>query len=217
MARQSKIEKYGLQNRALELRNNGKSYNEIAITLSKENNVKLSSMAAKRYFDNFSQLVDKKTVEVIKEDKRRVVKSINQTYDIIQTQLFISQKVLEKFNDVESIADTVEKVSDTAINIMKEMNIKISPHEFAVNIEKSISRNIKDYVLLTKEVRENNKFLSDLKEKIYDFQVVQEFISIFIDKFQERDPQITQEILKEISANPRMKWLAEEQKRLRGG
>ncbi|MBU5314305.1 hypothetical protein KQI38_19975 [Tissierella carlieri] len=96
------------------------------------------------------------------------------------------------------------------------MGAKVTAEDFAYNIEKSISRNIKDYTMLTREVRENNKFLSELKEKIYDFQLVQGFISIFISEFEKYDSAITEKALKEISNNLRIKWLAEEQRRIRG-
>ena len=216
MARPSKIEKYGLQDKVLKLRNNGKTYKEIANIVMKEDKVKISEMAVLRWVEKHEEKVDEKAVEVIKGDKRRVAKSINQTYDIIQTQLDVSQRVLNKLDGIESISEIVEEVSQTAIRLMREMGVRVTPEEFAYNIEKNISRNIKDYTMLTKEVRENNKFLSELKEKIYDFQLIQEFISIFVSEFDKYDPVITQKVLKEISNNPRMKWLADEQSRIRG-
>ena len=65
--------------------------------------------------------------------------------------------------------------------------------------------------MLIREVRENNKFLLDLKSKIYDFQIVQEFIILFIQEFKKYDTETTLKVLEEIAANGRLKWLAEEQ------
>ncbi|MBU5256840.1 hypothetical protein [Tissierella praeacuta] len=217
MARPSKIEQHGLEDKILKLRNNDKTYNEIVNIVKEQDNIKISEMAVKRWLDKHEDKVDEKAVEVIREDKRRVAKSINQTYDIIQTQLDVSQRVLNKLDGIESISEVVENVSETAVRLMQNMGAKITPMEFAYNIEKSISRNIKDYTMLTREVRENNKFLSELKEKIYDFQLVQEFINIFIAEFEKHDPAVTGKVLKEISNNPRMRWIAEEQRRIRGG
>ncbi|WP_352404520.1 hypothetical protein [Sporanaerobacter acetigenes] len=216
MARLTKIEKHELQDKVIKLRNNGKTYNEIASIVKKEDRIKISDMAVKRFLDKHGELVDEKAVEVIKEDKRRVVKSINQTYDIIQTQLDVSNRVLNKLDGIETISEIVERVSQTAISLMRDMGVRITPEEFAYNIEKSISNNIKDYTMLTREVRENNKFLADLKSKIYDFQLIQEFISIFVSEFDKYDPATTQKVLREISNNPRMRWIAEEQRRVRG-
>ncbi|WP_353096326.1 hypothetical protein [Tissierella praeacuta] len=217
MARPSKIEQHGLEDKILKLRNNDKTYNEIVDIVKEENKVKLSAMAIKRWLDKHEDKIDEKAVEVIREDKRRVVKSVNQAYDIIQTQLDVSQRVLNKLDGIESISEVVEEVSQVAVRLMQDMGVKVTPMEFAYNVEKSISRNIKDYTMLTREVRENNKFLSELKEKIYDFQLVQEFINIFITEFEKYDPAVTGKVLKEISNNPRMKWIAEEQRRIRGG
>lgn len=209
MARVSKIEKYGLQDKILKLKNNGKSLNDIVKIVKKEDNVKLSPMAVKRWLDKHEEKIEEKAIEVIREDKRRVVKSINQTYDIIQTQLDVSQRVLNKLNDIDSISEIVKKVTETAVYMMQDMGIKITPEEFALNIEKSISRNIKDYTLLTKEVRENNKFLADLKEKIYDFSLLQEFVLLFIEKFKEKDPETTLKVLREIKADKRLRRIIE--------
>lgn len=217
MARPSKIEQHGLVDKVIELRNNDKTYNDIVSIVMEEDNVKISDMAVKRFLDKHETKIDEKAVEVIKEDKRRVVKSINQTYDIIQTQLDVSQRVLSKLDGIESISEVVESVSEAAIRLMKDMGIRVTLEEFAYNVERGVSRNIKDYTMLTKEIRENNKFLSDLKEKIYDFQLIQEFITMFVNEFEKYDPAITEKVLKEISNNPRMRWIAEEQKRIRGG
>lgn len=216
MGRRTKIEKHGLADKVIKLRNNGKTYNDIVITLKEEDDFEISNMAVKRFLDKHEEKVSEMAVEVIREDKRRVMKSVNHSYDIIQTQLDVSNRVLDKLDSVESISDTVEEVSQTAIKIMRDMGVKITPEEFAYNIDKAISRNIKDYTMLTREVRENNKFLADLKSKIYDFQLIQDFITIFISEFDKHDPVTTQKVLKEISNNPRMKWIAEEQRRIRG-
>ncbi|MTI49465.1 MAG: hypothetical protein FH761_16655 [Firmicutes bacterium] len=209
MPRQSKIEKHGLEDKVLDLRNKGKSLNDIVKILKTENKITLSNMSVQRWLEKHEYKVDEKAVEVIKEDKRRVVKSINKTYDIIQTQLDVSQRVLDKLNVIDDIETVIEEKTKAAIYLMQNMGRNITPEEFAQNIEKNISKNISDYTKLTKEIRENNKFLSDLKEKIYDFQIVQEFIQIFIDEFAKKNKDITSEVLEELSNNSRLKWLAD--------
>lgn len=216
MARPTKIEKHGLVDKVIDLRNNGKTYNDIVIIVKKEDNITLSDMAVKRFLDKYEDKVDEKAIEVIKEDKRRVMKTVNHTYDIIESQLDISNRVLNKLDDIDSIENILRDVSGVAIQLIKEQGYKVSPGEFAHNIEKSISKNIKDYTMLTREVRENNKFLADLKSKIYDFQIIQEFISLFIEEFEKYDKETTLKVLNEIATNNRLKWLAEEQLRIRG-
>ncbi len=215
MAKPSKIEALGLQDKVIALRNNGKSYNDIVITLKEEDNVKISNMAVKRYLDNIKEKIDKKSIEVIKQDKRRITKSINQTYDIINAQLDISNQVLKKLNDIQDVDSMINKITDSAEKLMK-LGIEISDREFADQVAFRISDNIKDFTTLTREVRENNKFLADLQSKIYDFSLLEEFTSIFISEFEKYDSSLTQKVLNDIASNPRMKWLAEEQQRLRG-
>lgn len=45
MARLTKIEKHGLVDKVIELRNNDKTYNDIVSIVMKEDNVKISEMA----------------------------------------------------------------------------------------------------------------------------------------------------------------------------
>ncbi|WP_333637794.1 hypothetical protein [Tissierella praeacuta] len=217
MARPSKIEQYGLEDKILKLRNNDKTFNEIVDIVKEEDNVNLSAMAVKRWLDKHEDKIDEKAVEVIREDKRRVAKSINQTYDIIQTQLDISNRVLNKLDGIDDIESIIIKAAKDAFDYTEFIGHGITLGQFADSIGKRISDNIKDYTMLTREVRENNKFLAELKSKIYDFQLIQEFISIFVSEFEKYDPVTTDKVLKEISNNPRMRWIAEEQRRIRGG
>lgn len=216
MARPTKIEKHGLVDKVIELRNNDKTYNDIVSIVMKEDNVKISEMAVKRFLDKHEEKIDEKAVEIIKEDKRRVMKTVNHTYDIIETQLDISQRVLSKLDGIDDISTIIEAASENTVKMMQEMGIGITPSKFAEYVGKKISDNIKDYTMLTREVRENNKFLSDLKSKIYDFQIVQEFINLFIQEFEKYDTETTLKVLEEIAANGRLKWLADEQLRIRG-
>jgi len=208
MARPSKIEKHGLQDKVIKLRNNGKTYNEIASIVKKEDKIKISDMAVKRFLDKHGELVDEKAVEVIKEDKRRVAKSLNYTYNVIQSQLDVSCKVLNKLELIEDTDHLIDKITESATALMKH-GMKVSPPAFAEQIAQQISDNILDFTRLTKEVRENNKFLADLQSKIYDFSLLQEFVILFIDKFKREDPDTTLKVLKEIKADSRMRRIIE--------
>ena len=212
MARPSKIEQHGLQDKIIELRNNDKTYNEIVDIVIKEDNIKISEMAVKRFLDKHGELVDEKAVEVIKEDKRRVAKSLNYTYDVIQSQLDMSNKVLEKLDGIQDIDGLIDKVTESAKSLMGH-GMNITSFEFAAQIANQISDNILDFTRLTREVRENNKFLADLQSRIYDFSLFQEFVLLFIGKFKRESPELTLKVLKEIRKDPRMKMLIESSER----
>lgn len=208
MARPSKIEKHGLQDKVIALRNEGESYNAIARIVKQEDNVKISDMAVKRFMDKYEEKVDEKAVEVIKEDKRRVAKSVNYTYDIIQSQLNISCKVLNKLELIEDIDHLIDKVTENTMMLL-DKGMEVDPDGFAAYMSRRISDNIKDFTTLTKEVRENNRFLAELQSKIYDFSLLQEFIILFIDKFKREDPDTTLKVLREIKADNRMRRIIE--------
>lgn len=216
MARLSKIDKAGLGGEVIKLRNKGKTFKEIALILKDNFNLKVSHTSVSNYVNNHEEKVDEKAIEVIKQDERRIMKSVNYAYDIIQTQLDVSNRVLNKLDDIDDMETVVKNTFNNAMDYTKIIGKKISPDEFYEGVAKRISENIRDYTLLTKEIRENNKFLADLKSKIYDFQIVQEFINLFIKEFEKVDPAAAIKVLESIAANERLKWLAEEQIRIRG-
>jgi len=204
----SKIEKYGLEEKVLALRYNDKnnvmSYNDIAKTISKKSGHKISTMAVKRFIDKHEQSLKEKAPTVIKEDKRRITKSLNQTYDVIQSQLDISNRVLEKLDKYEDIEAVLERVIQSAECYDSDKMDRWL--RMAVN---SLQNNIYSFTALTKEVRENNKFLADLQSKIYDFSILQEFVYLFIEEFKKKDPQLTLEILRELKTNKRIRRIIE--------
>ncbi|CAK7080436.1 hypothetical protein [Tissierella sp.] len=212
MARPSKIEQHGLEDKILKLRNNDKTFNEIVDIVKEENNVKLSVMAVKRWVDKHEDKIDEKAVEVIREDKRRVAKSLNYTYDVIQSQLNISCRVLNKLELIQDTDHLIDKITESA-KVLMDHGMEISSFDFTNQIAEQISDNILDFTRLTREVRENNKFLADLQSKIYDFSLLQEFVLLFIDKFKKEDIETTLKVLKEIKKDPRMKMLIESSER----
>lgn len=216
MGRRSKIDKAGLGEVVIDLKNKGKTFKEIALILKDKHNLKVSHTAVSNFLKNHESKVDKKAIEVIKQDERRVMKSVNYAYDIIESQLLVSNKVLCKLDGIDDIESLIKSTFEDALDYTEVIGVKLTPDQFYEGMAKRLSNNIRDYTMLTREVRENNKFLSDLKSKIYDFQLVQEFVNIFVQEFEKEDKVAARICLERVAANDRLRWLAEEQLRIRG-
>lgn len=198
MPKENKIIEMGLHNQVISMNQQGKSNRQIAKEIG------VSEAAVRRFFKENANLM----IASVKEDKRILKRQVNQTYDVIQSQLDISCRVLNKLEIIQDVDQLIKKITESAIKL-QEAGIQIKPSDFAAQVALQISNNIKDFTTLTREVRENNKFLADLQSKIYDFSLLQEFVLLFIDKFKKEDPSITLKVLKEIKEDKRMRRIIE--------
>jgi hypothetical protein len=81
----------------------------------------------------------------------------------------------------------------------------------------SLKGKLEKYIL-NREVRENMKFIVSLREKAFQFELVQEYIRLMMEIFEEesKDGDYERAVVR-IASNPRMKLLAEQQKLYTGG
>jgi hypothetical protein len=81
------------------------------------------------------------------------------------------------------------------------------------NFENELRRKVYEIATLNKEVRENMKFTVQLREKAFQFELVQEYIGLFMEIFHEESKDGAYErAVTRIAANPRMKQLVDQQK-----
>ncbi|KIL72533.1 hypothetical protein [Bacillus badius] len=219
MARQSKIEKFGCQEIVLAgLRSDPpKSTREIAKECSEWAGEKISHTAVARYIDQIQNEEQQKKKEVITQDKRRVLKTVNQELDIIQLQYKMTERLLKRFELIDDLPDHVQDRLDELVDKMMEGGG--DPEYLDVwrdDFERELKRKVYEVTTLNKELRENSKFLADLRERAFEFSLVQEYLSLFMDIFKEASPDGYRIAIQKIAANPRMQKIVEQQMQLRG-
>jgi hypothetical protein len=218
MARQSKIEKFGCEEIvASGLRSDPpKTLREIAEECSEWAGEKISHTAVARYVDSLNQEEQKQKKEVIKQDQRRVVKHVNQEFDIIQLQYQTTEKLLKRFEMVDNLPEYFKEQMDELVDKQMERGIDVKFLErWQSNIEVELRRKVYEITSLNRELRENSKFLAELREKAFEFSLIQDYLSIFMDIFKEVSPNGYEVAIQKIAANPRMQKIVDQQKQLR--
>ncbi|MCU7712464.1 hypothetical protein OK414_14690 [Priestia sp. JV24] len=224
MARQSKIEKYGCEEIVFAglKANPPKSTRQIAEECSEQAGVNISHTAVARYIESTKDQEQRQRKEVIKEDKRRVMKVVNQEFDIIQLQYKTTERLLARFE----LVDDLPEYFDQRMDDLKE-NLLSALHEggeidydylddWKASFNKELKRKVYEITTLNKELRENTKFLVDLREKAFEFSLIQEYLSIFMDKFRDVSEEGYEVAIQHLAANPRMQKIVDQHMQLRG-
>lgn len=219
MARQNKIDKFGCQEIVLSgIRSDPpKSMRQIAEECSEWAGEKISHTAVARYADQMHNEEQKKKKEVIAADKRRVLKTVNQELDIIQLQYQMTERLLKRFDLIDNLPDYVQDRLDSLTDQMMESGESAEYLEmWREDFEKELKRKVYEITTLNRELRENSKFLADMRGKAFEFSLIQEYLSIFMDIFKEASPDAYTKAIQIIAANPRMQKIVEQQELLRG-
>ena len=222
MARQTKIEKFGCQEIVLAGMKEEKSFRQIAEECSEWAEESISHTAVAKYIKDMGQQEQKAKKEVIAANRTRVLKTVNQEIDIIQTNLDATKRLIERFELVDDLPKLFSDEMDELVNKLlekgDEFNFVSFVETWQSNFEIELRRKVGEITTLNREVRENMKFLVSLREKAFQFELVQEYIQLFMDIFEEesKDGAYERSVIR-ISSNPRMKQLVDQQKLFTGG
>lgn len=220
MAKQSKIEKFECQEIVLAgmRADPPKSVRKIADECSDWAGEKISHTAVSRYIDSIKEHERQGKRTVVTEDKRRILKTVNQELDIIQLQYKTTERLLKRFEMVDNLPEYFSEQMEELTNRMVEENGE--DPDFLMNwsgkLEVELKRKIYEITALNRELRENSKFLAELREKAFEFSLVQEYLSLFMDIFKGVSPEAYEVAIRQIAANPRMQKLVDQQMQLRG-
>ncbi|SEA53546.1 hypothetical protein SAMN05421743_105208 [Thalassobacillus cyri] len=221
MPRQNKIEKHGCQEIVAAGLKEGKSVRAIAEECSEWAGEKISHTAVARYVETLKNKEQQQRKEVIQQDRRRVLKTVNQELDIIQLQYKTTEKLLERFELLDDLPEFVEDRLDELVNqvvekLMAGEKITSQLEKFQAAMTRELNRKVIEITSLNRELRENSKFLADLRERAFEFSLVQEYLSLFMDLFKDADEEAYQVAIQKVAANPRMQKLVDQQMHIRG-
>ena len=224
MARKSKIEEHKLESYINDLlfENDSISHMEIARLCSIEAKVDISNMAISRYMETKKTNNQSQRKKIVASDSRRVLKVVNQEIDIIQTNLDTTKRMIERFELVDDLPKLFREEMDELINklTLGDSDFKYRDYieTWQASFEYELKRKVGEISILNREVRENMKFIVSLREKAFQFELVQEYIRLFMEIFEEesKDGAYERAVVR-IASNPRMKQLAEQQKLYTGG
>ncbi|WP_046180377.1 hypothetical protein [Domibacillus tundrae] len=224
MAKQTKIEKFGCQ----EIVQAGirsappKSIRQIAEECSEWAGEKISHTAVSRYIDMLKEHERQGKRVVATEDKRRILKQVNQEFDIIQMQYQTTERLFKRFELLDDLPeyfkDRMDELIDKIATVHEDEGVV--PLEYLEGwqetFEKEMKRKVLEIATLNRELRENSKFLAEMRGKAFEFSLIQEYLSIFMDIFKEASPDAYLVAIQKIAANPRMQKIVEQQELIRG-
>ncbi|MNW38169.1 hypothetical protein D3C74_152280 [compost metagenome] len=222
MAKPSKIETLGCQEIVWSGVRTGKSVRDIAKDCSDWAGEKISHTAVAKYIKDRGTEEQAKKKDAIVADRRRVVKTVHQEIDIIQTNLDATKRLIERFELVDDLPKLFREEMDELVNKLMEngedFNYVSHIEKWQYEFEVELRRKVGEITMLNREVRENMKFLTTLREKAFQFELVQEYIRIFMEIFEEESTEGAYErSVARIASNPRMQQLVDQQKLYTGG
>lgn len=143
----------------------------------------------------------------------RVERIVNYDLDIIDLQFKTTSALLDRFNFVIELPDMFDRR-------MLELGDRLSGqegtdpdylHRWKVSFLEDLRRNVTNVTSLNRELRENSKFMADLREKAFEFKLWKEFTDLFIDMFRQEAPEACDKVLQNMANNPRMQRIIEMQ------
>lgn len=206
MARPNKIEQLGCQQIVIDGLKADKSFRAIAEECSAFAGEAVSHLAIMRYAETVNAKVQKEKKAVIVTDRRRVVKVVNQDFDIIQLALRTTGVLVDRFETISNLPDLFDERMAQIMDGEKEDSFL---RQWSAEFSKELRRRCVEITSLNREIRENSKFLADLREKAFQFSLLTEFMEIFIQIFAKEDAEACNRALAVISGNPRLQKLME--------
>ena len=174
----SKIEKYGLEDMVIRLRNeNGMTYEEIATALNNSGKVpmddEINLWVVERYLKKIPQIQK----NLMQQDKRRLLKVMNNQVDIIgeTTSLYNRTKGL-------------------LLNMEQEAT------------DKDLLVSSKAYKAMCSEMRALLKQMTDIQKEVNDFDNVKKFMEIVLETVQECAPESMPMILDKLRIKQNSVW-----------
>lgn len=218
MAKPSKIETLGCQEIVWAGVRDEKPVRKIAEECSEWAGEKISHTAVAKYVKEKGSAEQAAKKEVIKAHQRRILKTVNQELDIIQTNLDATKRLIERFELVDDLPNMFKEQMDELIDkLVGELETDFNHVKYLENwqlrFEDGLRRKVSEIAILNREVRENMKFLVNLREKAFQFELVSNFVDLFMDIFKEesKDGAYERAVIR-IASNPRMKQLSDQLK-----
>lgn len=220
MAKPSKIEALKLQADVARLVAEGKSARAIAPILSKKAKTKISHMAVDRYLKSLEAYREETGGEP--EDKEAVMRrrpalveqAVERDLDVINLQYKLTSVLVDRFDSIVGAPDMFERRMDALVEHMKANGMDPDHlHNWRAAFLDDMRRNVIQITALNRELRENSKFLVDLREKAFTFNLVKEFMDNFMEIFQRKSPEAFDLAMAEVAANPRLQRIVEQQLR----
>lgn len=231
MAKPMKIEALGLQSIVAAGLLEGKNPQQIAEECSKAAKQPISNMAVRRYIEAMegsasvmmapakasAKPPDKRREQAVKSVPERVQRLVDRDIDLIELQYRTTAALAERFEWISSLPENFERRMQQLHDLLRQEGTDTTTLDhWGLAFTLELRRNIGNMAVLNREIRENARFMASLREKAFEFNLIQEYLQLFMEIFREASPEAYEIAEQKIAANPRMQRIVEQQKELRG-
>jgi hypothetical protein len=235
LAKPLKIEQYNLQDMVAAGLRAGKNPQQIAEECTRKAGVPISNMAVRRYIEAMegkasvmtapttATVAAKRVERAVKSVPKRVERIVDRDIDLIDLQFRTTAALADRFEWISSLPDTFEARMQQLHELLKlEGTDTTTLDHWGLGFTLELRRNIGSMAALNREIRENAKFMSSLREKAFEFSLIQEYLMLFLEAFKKAEQEnhgstVAYEAAEQqIASNPRMQRIVEQQKELRG-
>lgn len=213
MAKISLIEKHKLQDVIASAVAEGKSLREIAKICTRKARTNISHVSVDRYLKSLSAAREEAEPSPVTVKRMEITNQVmERDLDVINLQYKMTKALVDRFDSIVGTPDMFERRMDALVAYVKA-NGADPEHlqHWRTAFLDDMRRNVGHITSLNRELRENSKFLVDLREKAFTLNLAKEFIDQFTEVFQRASPEAFDRAMIEISANPRLMRLVEMQ------
>jgi hypothetical protein len=229
MAKPLKIEALGLQRIVAAGLNAGKNPQQIADECSKAAKQPISNMAVRRYIEAMegsasvmvapSKPPDKRRERAVKAVPERVQRLVDRDIDLIDLQYRTTAALAEKFEWVAALPDNFERRMLQLRELLREEGTDTTTLDnWGLAFTLELRRNIGNMAVLNREIRENGKFMASLREKAFEFSLIEEYLENALEEIRKVvGPEAFELASERLITNPRLQRIVDEIHRLGGG
>lgn len=158
----------------------------------------------------------KKAVVVSSPD--RVSRIVNYDLDIIELQYKTTTALYDRFVYMDGLPDMVEgRLATLVAQVLdKDGDDPDYLSRWKISFVDELRRNVGALTNLNRELRMNAQFMAELREKAFEFNLIQEYLAVFMDVFRNANPEAYEIAEQQIAANPRLQRIVEQQQQMRG-
>lgn len=233
MAKPLKIEQLGLQSVVAAGLRDGKNPQQIAEDCTREAKAPVSNMAVRRYLEAMETaalspaqrgaepvstvIPTEQKRQAFRKEPDRVARLVERDIDLIDLQFRTTQALADRFDWIADLPDMFERRVIMLRDMLKDDGVEVSALDrWGIGFTLELRRNIGNMTALNRELRENARFMASLREKAFEFSLIQEYLSVFMDIFRAENPEAYEIAEQKIAANPRLQRIVEQQQQMRG-
>lgn len=233
MAKPLKIEALGLQDVVAAGLNAGKNPQQIAEECSRKAKQSISNMAVRRYIEamestqsaavmvaSASAKVGAHQVEVaVKSNPDRVQRLVDRDIDLIELQYATTKTLADRFEWIATLPYTFEHRMKKLHDLLKQEGTDTTTlDQWGLAFTLELRRNIGSMATLNREIRQNSQFMAQLREKAFEFNLIQEYLENALDEIRAAvGNEVFESVSERLVTNPRLQRIVDQIQRLGGG